>query len=138
MYYPSDATLEMQNMTKPGSTLAAGFNPRCSLTSRRVLQTRVCGRVRSVEVNSSQEFSGARARQSSPVRVLGVVSRCRSGNERRDEQQLPMLCKCRTSFPWPGVVAGGGLGSYVDSFVVSSPFKVARPSWRPLLSQMLL
>jgi len=31
VYYPSDATLEMQNMTKPGSTLAAGFNPRCSL-----------------------------------------------------------------------------------------------------------
>lgn len=43
--------------------------------SRRVLQTRVCGRVRSVEVNSSQEFSGAVAGQSPPVRVLGVVSR---------------------------------------------------------------
>ena len=74
--YPSDATLEMQNMTKPGSTLAAGFNPRCSLTSRRVFQTRVCGSVRSVEVESlAGDSSGAVAGQSSPVRVLGVVSR---------------------------------------------------------------
>ena len=117
--YPNDATLEMQNFTNLGSTLAAGISSRCSSPSRRVLENAGVW-----EWASSRSWpSGQAVRWQGSHLPFVCLEWCPSARATTKDVTSGAYQLCASVVvlgALPGsVVRGEVLGSFVESFVVS-------------------